>query len=100
MLNGAVMGTTDSHGQMEIQITYNTANNITVTDAGYVPQTVQQEVSFGNTTSPLTITLQRNMDWGFVTLVGIGILIVLFIFAVIRLAGRRNRHHVIKRNEI
>ncbi len=100
MLNGAVMGTTDSHGQIEIQLTYNTANNITVTDAGYVPQTVQQEVSFGNTTSPLTITLQRNMDWGFVTLVGIGILIVLFIFAVIRLAGRRNRHHVIKRNEI
>ena len=100
ILNGAVMGTTDSHGQMAIQLIYNTANNITVTHDGYVPQTLQEEVSFGNTTTPLTITLQKNMDWGFVTFVGIGILIILFILAVIRLAGRRNRHHVIKRNEI
>jgi hypothetical protein len=99
-LNGAVAGTTDSHGQMELQLIYNTAYNITVTHDGYLPQTVQEEVSLGNTTTPLTITLQKNTDWGFVTLVGIGILIVFFIYAVIRLAGRRNRHHIIKRNEI
>ncbi len=100
LLNGAVAGTTDPHGELDTQLTYNTSYNITVTQDGYLPQMVQQEVPVGNTTSPLTITLQKNTDWGFVTLVGVGILIVLFIYAVIRLAGRRNRHHVVKRNEI
>ena len=100
ILNGAYVGTTDTHGQLNTQLIYNTSYNITVTHDGYLPQTVQQLVPVGNTTTPLTITLQKNMDWGFVTLVGIGILIVLFIYAVIRLAGRRNRHHAVKRNEI
>ena len=100
LLNGAVAGVTDAHGQMQTQLTFNTPYNITVTQTGYLPQTVNEEITIGNATAPLTITLQKNMDVGFVTLVGIGVLIVLFIYAVIRLAGRRNRHHVIKRNEI
>jgi len=100
ILNGAVAGTTDSHGQLDTQLTYNTPYNITVTQSGYLPQSVQQTIPLGNTTTPLTLTLQKNMDWGFVTLVGIGILVVLFLYAIIRLARRRNRHHAIKRNEI
>jgi hypothetical protein len=100
LLNGAVAGTTDSRGQMETQLIYNTPNNITVTHEGYVPQMIQQEIPLGNTTSPLTVTLQKNLDMGFVTLVGIGILIVFILYIIIRIAGRRNRHHAVKRNEI
>ena len=100
LLNGDVAGTTDSHGQLDMQLTYNTPYNITVTQDGYLPQSVQQKIPLGNTTTPLTITLEKNMDWGVVTLIGIGILVVLFLYAIIRLAGRRNRHHAIKRNEI
>ena len=92
LLNGAYTGTTDTRGELDTPLVYNTTYNITVTHDGYLPQTVQQIVPLGNTTSPLTITLQKNMDWGFVTLLGIGILIVLFIFVVIRLAGRRSHH--------
>ena len=62
------------------QLTYNTAYNITVTHDGYVPRPVQEEVPLGNTTTPLTITLEKNMDWGFVTLIGIGILVILFLY--------------------
>jgi len=93
LLNGAYAGTTDTRGELDTQLVYNTTYNITVTHDGYLPQTVQQIVPLGNTTTPLTITLQKNMDWGFVTLLGIGILIVLFIFVIIRLAGRRTPHH-------
>ena len=100
LLNGAFAGTTDPHGQLDMHLTYNTSYNITVTHDGYLPQTVQQEVPLGNTTTPLTITLQKNTDWGFVTLIGIGILIVLFLYAIIRMARHRNRHHAVKRNEI
>jgi hypothetical protein len=100
LLNGDVAGTTNSHGQLDMQLTYNTPYNITVTQDGYLPQSVQQKIPLGNTTTPLTITLEKNMDWGVVTFIGIGILVVLFLYAIIRLAGRRNRHHAIKRNEI
>jgi hypothetical protein len=99
LLNGAYAGTTDTRGELDTQLVYNTTYNITVTHDGYLPQTVQQIVPLGNTTTPLTITLQKNMDWGFVTLLGIGIIIVLFIYAVIRLAGRRSHHHSSGRRE-
>jgi hypothetical protein len=100
LLNGAVAGTTDAHGQLDTQLTYNMPYNITVTQNGYLPQSVQQKIPLGNTTTPLTITLEKNMDWGFVTIVGIGILVLLFLWVVIRLVGRRDRHHATKRNEI
>jgi hypothetical protein len=100
LLNGVVAGTTDSHGQLDTQLTYDTPYNITVTDDGYRPLSVQQNVPLGNTTTPLTITLEKNMDWGFVTLIGVGILVLLILYAVIRLFVRRSRHHATKRNEI
>jgi len=99
-LNGAIAGTTDAHGQLDTQLTYDTPYNITVTDDGYRPQSVQLNIPLGNTTTPLTITLEKNMDWGFLTLIGIGILVVLVLYAVIRLVGHRGRQHTTKRNEI
>ena len=99
LLNGAYVGTTDTRGELDTQLVYNTTYNITATHEGYLPQTIQQIVPLGNTTSPLTITLQKNTDWGFVTLLGIGIIIVLFIFIVIRLAGRRTHHHTSGRRD-
>jgi hypothetical protein len=100
LLNGAVAGTTDSHGQLDTQLTFNTPYNITVTQDGYRVKSVQQEVPLGNTTTPLTITLEKNMDWGFLTLIGIGIIVILFLYVLLRLVGRRGRHHSMKRNEI
>jgi len=101
LLNGAVAGTTDAHGQLDTQLTYDTPYNITVTADGYRPRSVQQNVPLGNTTTPLTITLDKNMDWGFVTLIGIGILVILFLYAIIRLIGHRSHStHSSRRDEI
>jgi hypothetical protein len=101
LLNGAVAGTTDSHGQLDTQLTYDTPYNITVSAEGYRTRSVQQNVPLGNTTTPLTITLEKNMDWGFVTLIGIGILVILFLYAIIRLIGRRSHtSHSSRRDEI
>jgi len=99
-LNGNLAGTTDSHGQLDTQLTFDTPYNITVTHDGYRTQSIQKNVPLGNTTTPITITLEKNLDWGFVTLIVVGILVVLFLYAVIRLVARRNRHHSMKRNEI
>jgi len=100
-LNGNLAGTTDSHGQLDTQLTFDTSYNITVTHEGYRTQTLQQSVPLGNaTTNPLTITLEKNMDWGFLTYIGIGILIVVILYIVIRLVGSRKKRHTTKRNEI
>jgi hypothetical protein len=101
LLNGATAGTTDSHGQLDTQLTYDTPYNITVTADGYRPRSVQQNIPLGNTTTPLTITLEKNLDWGFVTLIGIGILVILVLYAIIRLIGRRsNSSYLSRRDEI
>lgn len=89
-IGGTKAGTTDSHGQFQTQITYNTPYNITASLDGYTPKSVEKEVQLGNTSTSLTITLEKNFDWGFLTLIGIGVIVVVFLIVVIRLAGNRN----------
>lgn len=101
ILNGVVAGTTDSHGELDAQLTYATPYNITVTHEGYNTKTVQKEIPLGNTTTALTITLEKSLDWGFITLVGIGILVILFLFVIIRrAAGHRSARSSTRRGEI
>jgi len=101
ILNGAVAGITDSHGELDAQLTYATPYNITVTHDGYNTKTVQKEIPLGNTTTALTITLEKSLDWGFITLVGIGILVILFLFVIIRrAAGHRSARSSTRRGEI
>ena len=100
-LNGVEAGTTDSRGELDTQLIYATPYNITVTHDGYNTKTVQKEISLGNTTSPLTITLEKNLDWGFITLVGIGIIVILLLFVIIkRAAGHRSAKSSMRRGEI
>jgi hypothetical protein len=91
-IGGTKAGTTDSHGQFLTQITYNTKYNITAYLDGYTPKSVEEEVSLGNASTSLTITLEKNFDWGFLTLIGIGVVVILFLLVVVRLASGRNRH--------
>jgi len=93
LLNGASVGTTDPHGQLDTQLVYGTPYNITVTADGYRAKTVQQTVSVGNTTAPLTITLEKNLDLGFLAMIGLGILVVIVIVLILRIIGRRAAHH-------
>jgi len=99
--NSNNVGLTDDHGQVAGKIKYNTIYNITAIKEGYQPVSVQKEVKQGTTTTPtLSITLEKNLDWGFIGLVVAGALGVLAVFAVIRMGRSRTRHHIIRRNEI
>ena len=101
LVNGATIGTSDTHGQLTTTLRYNTTYNITAIKDGYLPMSVQKQVPMGNTSPTLTITLEKSTDWSLITLVGIGAIIVLALFAMIRILGRRNRRRVvIKKNEI
>jgi hypothetical protein len=101
LLNGNVAGSSDAHGQFTTNLVYNTLYNITAIKDGYLPVSVQKQIPMGNTSASLTLTLEKSTDWNLITLVGIGVIIVLALFAVIRLFGRRHRRRVvIKKNEL
>jgi hypothetical protein len=98
--NSNTIGLTDTHGQVVSKVKYNTLYNITAVKEGYQPVSVQKEVKQGTETPTLSITLEKNLDWGFIGLVVASALGVLAVFAVIRMGRSRKRHHIIRRNEI
>jgi hypothetical protein len=98
--NSNTIGLTDTHGQVVSKVKYNTLYNITAVKEGYQPVSVQKEVNQGTETPTLSITLEKNLDWGFIGLVVASALGVLAVFAVIRMGRSRKRHHIIRRNEI
>jgi len=100
LLNGAAAGTSDAHGQFITRMKYNTPYNITALKDGYLPASVQKQIPMGNTSTALTITLEKVTDWSLITLIGVGAIIVLCLFAVIRIFSRRKRRHIIKKNEL
>ena len=100
LLNGAAAGTSDIHGQFITSLKYNTPYNITSLKDGYLPASVQKQIPMGNTSPSITITLEKVTDWSLITLIGVGAIIVLCLFAVIRIFSRRKRRHIIKKNEL
>jgi hypothetical protein len=100
ILNGQTAGVTDDHGQYVTSVKLNALYNITATKDGYQPTFVQKQVIQGNSTDSVTLTMEKSLDWGLITLIGIGAVCVLILFAAIRMFGRRKRRHVMRRNEI
>ena len=101
LLDGTTLGTTDAHGQFITPIKYATLYNISTTKDGYQSASVEKQVSLGNATPTVTITLEKNLDWGLITMIALGAVGVLILFVIIRFIGHRNRRrHVMKRNEI
>jgi hypothetical protein len=99
-LNGKTAGVTDDHGLYTARIKFNTLYNITASKDGYQPASAREQILRGNATKGVNLILEKNPDWGLVTLIAIGISLVLVIFAAIRMIGRRKRRHVMRRNEI
>jgi Carboxypeptidase regulatory-like domain len=100
IIDGNPAGVTDDNGQLTARIRFNTPANITVTKDGYQQASVQKEVIQGNSTAAVTVLLDRNLDWGLITMIALGVIGVLILFAAIRMFGRRKRRHVMRRNEI
>jgi len=100
IVNGLYTGVTDDHGQYVTNVKLNTVYNISSTKENYKSASVQEQVIQGNSTSSVTITMEKNLDWGIVTIFAIGAIGVLVLFAVIRMVGGRRKRHVTRRNEI
>ena len=100
-INGNVIGMTDDRGQYNAKLNFNTPYNISASKEGYQPASLQKQVVSGNATATATLTLEKSLDWGLITIIAAGVVGVLVLFAVIRMIGhQRKRRHVIRRNEI
>ena len=98
--NGNVLGVTDDHGQYTTKLKFNNLYNISASKDGYQSASIQKQVISGNATANATITMQKSLDWGLITIIAAGIIGVLVLFAVIRMMGHRKRRHIIRRNDI
>ncbi|MEN6443181.1 MAG: carboxypeptidase regulatory-like domain-containing protein [Methanoregula sp.] len=100
-MDGITIGITDVHGQFITPVKYATSYNISASKDGYQSASIETQVSLGNTTPLVTLTLEKNLDWGLIMLIALGVVGVLLLFIIIRIIGHRNRRrHVMKRNEI
>jgi hypothetical protein len=100
LIDGTRSGQTDDHGQYMTKVKYNTSYNITASKDGYLSASVQKQVPQGNATASVNISLEKTTDWGFVTIIVIIAVIVLLLFAAVRIFGKRSGHHIMRRNEI
>jgi uncharacterized membrane protein len=82
------------------KVKYNTSYNITASKDGYLSASVQKQVPQGNATASVNIILEKTTDWGFVGIIVIIAIVVLLLFAAIRIFGKRSGHHIMRRNEI
>ena len=99
--DGTAVGVTDDNGQLITQIPFNTDVNISVTKEGYAPQSMKKMVMPGNATASITVVLDRNIDWNLISMIALGAVGILVLFAIIRILGKRGgRRHVTRRNEI
>jgi hypothetical protein len=99
-INGNVIGVSDDHGQYITNLKFNTLYNITASKDGYQPVSIQKQVIQGNATATATLTMEKSLDWGLISIIAAGIVGVLVLFAVIRMLGHRKRRHIMRRNDI
>jgi len=100
LLDGTAAGSTDDNGQFTTRVKFNSVYNITATKDGYQPATIKRQVVQGNATDSVTLVIEKNLDLGLVSMVVLGAVVVLILFAVIRIIGHNRRRHVSRRNEI
>ncbi|PKL57863.1 MAG: hypothetical protein CVV34_05300 [Methanomicrobiales archaeon HGW-Methanomicrobiales-5] len=99
-INGNVLGVTDDHGQYSTHLKFNSFYNISASKDGYQPASIKEQVIQGNATATATITMEKSLDWGLITIIAAGVVGVLLLFAIIRMLGHRKRRHVMRRNDI
>jgi len=98
-LNGNTMGVTDDHGLFRTKVRFNTLYNITAIKDTYQPVSVQKQFAQGNATASVTLIMEKNLDWGIITIIVIGALGVLIAFGIIRKWGSRKPQHSMKKND-
>ncbi len=99
-INGAVAGLTGDNGQLVTPVAFDTPLNITATKNGYAPAILMQEIIRGNATATATLVLEKNIDWGLITIIGAAAIAILIIVAATRMLGGRKRRPSRRRDEI
>ena len=100
LMNGNTMGVTDEHGLFRTKVKFNTLYNITAIKDTYQPVSVQKEFAQGNATASVTLVMEKNLDWGIITIIGIGALGILIVFGIIRKWGGRKPQRSMKKNDL
>jgi len=100
IINGKSTGFTDEQGQFRTKVRFNTLYNITATKDTYQASSVQKQFAQGNATVSTTLIMEKSLDWGLITLMVIGAIGVLVLFAAIRMSGSRKRRHIMRKNEL
>jgi len=100
LMNGNTMGVTDEHGLFRTKVKFNTLYNITAIKDTYQPVSVQKEFAQGNATPSVTLVMEKNLDWGIITIIGIGALGILIAFGIIRKWGGRKPQRSMKKNDL
>ena len=100
IINGNTVGKTDDHGQYSTKVKFNTLYNISAAKDTYQTASIQMQFIQGNATASVTLVVEKNPDWGLITLIVVGAVAILVLFGIIRLFGGRKRRHVMRKNEI
>ena len=99
-VNGQASGFTDNQGRYTTRVRFNTLYNITASKDTYQTVSVQKQFAQGNATPSLNLIMEKNPDWGLITLIVAGMVGILVLFGIIRMFGGRKRRHVMRKNEL
>jgi hypothetical protein len=100
LVNGNTMGVTDDHGLFRTKVKFNTLYNITAIKDAYQPVSVQRQFAQGNATASVTLIMEKNLDWGIITIIVTGALGILIAFGIIRKWGGRKPQRSMKKNDL
>jgi hypothetical protein len=100
IINGNTSGVTDDHGRYSTKVKFNTLYNITAAKDTFQTVSIQKQFIQGNASVSITLIMEKNLDWGLITLLVIGAVGILVLFGIIRIYGGRKRRHVMRKNDI
>jgi hypothetical protein len=99
-INNEESGFTDEHGQYKTRVKFNTPYNITVAKDTYRTTSIQKQFVPGNATASVTLIMEKETDWGLITVIVVGIVGIFVVLGLIRMFGGRKRRHVMRKNDI
>jgi len=88
-MDGRNAGVTDDNGSLQTKVKVSTEYNITASMKGYKPVTMIAGINPGNTTSTITLSMEKDINLGIFMTAGLIIAIIIIIILVILLVVRR-----------
>jgi hypothetical protein len=99
-LNSTEIGLSDTHGQISAKVNFTQSYNVTAVKEEYLTGSVQKQVPAGNATDSVTLTLEKNFDWTFISIIAFGVIGILVLFIIIRIFRHKRQRYVGRKDEI